>query len=80
MEGREYGVRGVSQPLDAALRAEAEPKGRSHDSLALDHLRGTTPSGSVHHDLDWCLGTGPAADGDGQAALVWLDAVPSQLA
>ena len=56
----QYTIRSVSPPLDKALRALAQKTGKSLNATALEALAkgiGINNSPTVHHDLDWFIGS-----------------------
>ena len=79
MSSIQYTVRGVSPDLDAKLRREARTTGKTLNALVVETLeQAKLPSASVvHDDLDWFIGNSPGDEGEQEAALAWLDALPT---
>jgi len=84
MSSIQYTVRGVPQDLDAELRREAKTTGKTLNALVVETLEQAKlpASGIVHDDLNWFIGKTPSGEGgdEGDAALAWLDALPTELA
>jgi hypothetical protein len=80
MASIQYTVRGVPPDLDAELRREARTTGKTLNSLVVETLQqAKLPSCAVvHDDLDWFIGKAPGGDGEHDAALAWLDALPTE--
>ena len=80
MSSIQYTVRGVSPDLDAELRREARASGKTLNALVVETLEQAKlpASAVVHDDLDWFIGKAPG--GEGEAALAWLDALPTESA
>ncbi len=75
----QYTVRGVSPELDTALRREARTSGKTLNALVVETLaHAKLPSETVHNDLDWFIGSEPACDEGMDAALAWLDELPTE--
>lgn len=79
MASIQYTVRGVPPDLDAELRREARSTGKTLNALVVETLEQAKlpSSGVVHDDLDWFIGNAPRGDGEQDAALAWLDALPT---
>jgi hypothetical protein len=80
MSSIQYTVRGVSADLDAELRREARVSGKTLNALVVETLEQAKlpASGVAHYDLDWFIGKAPGGEGKGDAALAWLDALPTE--
>lgn len=75
----QYTVRGVPPELDTALRREARTSGKTLNALVVETLaHAKLPSEMVRDDLDWFIGSGPASDEGMDAALAWLDELPTE--
>jgi hypothetical protein len=79
MHSIQYTVRGVPPDLDVALRREARANGKTLNALVVETLEhAKLPREAAHDDLDWFIGAAPSRDGDMDAALAWLDALPTE--
>ncbi len=60
MKEKQYTIRGVPAPLDAALRRKAKRKGQSLNKVLLDSLAesaGVAEDAARYHDLDSLAGS-----------------------
>jgi hypothetical protein len=79
MSSIQYTVRGVPPDLDAALRREARASGKTLNALVVETLEhAKLPKERAHDDLDWFIDGTPAHDECTDAALAWLDALPTE--
>jgi HicB family len=79
MSSIQYTVRGVSPDLDAALRREARAHGKTLNALVIETLeQAKLPIEQKHDDLDWFFGAARSHDKEMDAALAWLDALPTE--
>jgi hypothetical protein len=79
MDSIQYTIRGVPPKLDAELRREARTSGKTLNSLVVEALeQAKLPSpDAVYDDLDWFIGSTPDDGGDFDAALAWLNDLPT---
>jgi hypothetical protein len=79
MSSIQYTVRGVSSDLDAALRREARAHGKTLNALVVETLeQAKLPAEQTHDDLDWFIGGARTHDEEMEAALAWLDSLPTE--
>jgi hypothetical protein len=82
MDSVQYTVRGVPPGLDAELRREARASGKTLNAVVVETLEHAKlpASGVIHDDLDWFVGTMQDDGGELEAALEWLDTLPTESA
>ena len=79
MSSIQYTVRGVPPELDATLRREARASGKTLNALVVETLEhAKLPGEAMHDDLDWFIGGALASEEEMDAALAWLDALPTE--
>jgi hypothetical protein len=79
MNSIQYTVRGVPPALDAVLRSEARANGKTLNALVVETLeQAKLPREQTYKDLDWFIGAAPSRDEGMDAALAWLDALPTE--
>ncbi len=85
-----YGVRTRTAAVDRALRHLAGQPMTREEALAMQAAnaiaelppdvppRASAPSGVVHDDLGWFVGSAPGGEDELDAAQAWLDGLPSE--